>query len=67
MPDWKTFIRRHLAGLNLDAVREAEIAEELAQHAEDRTASFTWMGWARTRRGAWRSKSLPSTKRWRGN
>lgn len=36
MPDWKPEIIRCLASLNLDPAREAEIAEELAQHLEDR-------------------------------
>src|SRR5581483_734439 len=36
MPDWKREIRRHLAPLNLVPAREAEIVEELTQHAEDR-------------------------------
>ncbi len=36
MPEWKELIRRRLAELNLAPEREAEIAEELAQHAEDR-------------------------------
>jgi predicted permease len=36
MPDWNELIRRQLAGLNLAPTREAEIVEELAQHAEDR-------------------------------
>ncbi len=36
MPDWKEAIRQQLAGLKLAPTREAEIAEELAQHAEDR-------------------------------
>ncbi len=36
MPDWNEHIRRQLAGLNLAPTREAEIVEELAQHAEDR-------------------------------
>jgi predicted permease len=36
MPDWKTRIRKRIAKLNLAAPREAEIVEELAQHAEDR-------------------------------
>jgi len=36
MPDWKEAIRKQLAGLKLAPTREAEIAEELAQHAEDR-------------------------------
>jgi len=36
MPDWKDEIRRRLSVLQLAPVREAEIVEELAQHAEDR-------------------------------
>ena len=36
MPDWKEHIRKQLATVNLGPVREAEILEELAQHAEDR-------------------------------
>ena len=36
MPEWKELIRRRLVELNLAPEREAEIAEELAQHAEDR-------------------------------
>ncbi|MGA3044451.1 MAG: ABC transporter permease, partial [Bryobacteraceae bacterium] len=36
MPDWNEPIRKQLAELNLAPAREAEILEELAQHAEDR-------------------------------
>ncbi len=36
MPDWNEPIRRMIAGLRLSPAREAEIVEELAQHAEDR-------------------------------
>ena len=36
MPDWNDRIRKQLADLNLAPTREAEIVEELAQHAEDR-------------------------------
>lgn len=35
MPDWNEQIRKQLADLNLAPAREAEIVEELAQHAED--------------------------------
>jgi putative ABC transport system permease protein len=35
MPDWKEEVRRRLARLNLEPVREAEIVEELAQHLDD--------------------------------
>ena len=36
MPDWNDHIRKQLAGLRLAPAREAEIADELAQHADDR-------------------------------
>jgi hypothetical protein len=36
MPDWTSEIARRLAPLGLAPVREAEIAEELAQHLDDR-------------------------------
>src|SRR5215475_3616903 len=35
MPEWKQEIRQRLASLNLAPAREAEIAEELAQHLDD--------------------------------
>ncbi len=40
MPDWKTEIKKQLAGLKLSPMREAEIIEELAQHLEDRYAEL---------------------------
>jgi hypothetical protein len=36
MPEWNEQIRKQLAELHLAPAREAEIVEELAQHAEDR-------------------------------
>jgi putative ABC transport system permease protein len=36
MPGWKVEIRRRLARLSLAPTRESEIAEELAQHLDDR-------------------------------
>ena len=36
MPEWKPEIVRRLAPLKLSPAREAEIAEELAQHLDDR-------------------------------
>jgi putative ABC transport system permease protein len=36
MPEWKQEILKRLAGLKLEPAREAEIAEELSQHLEDR-------------------------------
>jgi predicted permease len=44
MPEWKEEIRRRLAGLKLDPAREAEIAEELSQHLEDRNAELQVQG-----------------------
>jgi predicted permease len=35
MPDWKSEIRRRLAGVKLEPAREAAIVEELAQYLED--------------------------------
>jgi hypothetical protein len=34
MPDWKEFVLGHLPSLQLDAAREQEIVEELAQQLE---------------------------------
>ena len=36
MPEWKDEVRRQLAGLNLEPLREAELVEELSEHLEDR-------------------------------
>src|SRR5215813_10237846 len=36
MPDWKLEILKRLAGLKLAPAREAQIAEELGEHLEDR-------------------------------
>src|SRR6266576_158515 len=36
MPDWSEEIRAALAGLNLNPAQEASVADELAQHLEDR-------------------------------
>ena len=36
MPDWRSLIRRRLAGLDIRPVDELDIVEELAQHVEDR-------------------------------
>src|SRR5437764_15182544 len=35
MPEWKPLIRARLLSLRLDAARENEIVEELAQHLDD--------------------------------
>jgi len=36
MHDWKRIVRERIGGLGLDGARESEIADELAQHLEDR-------------------------------
>jgi hypothetical protein len=36
MPEWKPEILRRLAPLRLSPAREGEIAEEIAQHLDDR-------------------------------
>src|SRR5689334_22570275 len=36
MPDWNQLVRRRLAALNLASAAESDLAEELAQHLEDR-------------------------------
>jgi hypothetical protein len=36
MPEWKPEILRRLAPLKLSPAREGEIAEEIAQHLDDR-------------------------------
>lgn len=36
MPDWRSYIRPHLAALRLSPTRENEIIDELAQHLDDR-------------------------------
>ena len=41
MPKWKQEIRQRLAPLKLEAAREAEIVEELAQHLDDRYAEMS--------------------------
>jgi len=44
MPDFREEIRKRLASLNLEAVREAGIVEELAQHVEDRYQELLGQG-----------------------
>src|SRR5262249_24835642 len=44
MPDWKPEIRRRLAGLQLEPVREAAIVEELAAHLDDCYAEWLSRG-----------------------
>jgi predicted permease len=41
MPDWKNVVRRRLAELNLTAPAESDLADELAQHLEDRYRDLT--------------------------
>ena len=44
MPDWKSIVRAHLAGLKLEGASEGETIDELAQHLEDRYAELTASG-----------------------
>ena len=44
MPDWKNLVRRRVAALNLAAPAESDLAEELAQHLEDRYRDLTAAG-----------------------
>jgi hypothetical protein len=44
MPDWRSIIRRRLAGLDIRPVDEIDIVEELAQHVEDRYADLCKAG-----------------------
>jgi len=44
MPEWKAEILRRLAPLKLSPAREREIAEEIAQHLEDRYHEFLLPG-----------------------
>ncbi len=41
MPDWKDLVRRRLGALQLNAAAESELADELAQHLEDRYRELT--------------------------
>src|SRR2546425_890523 len=44
MPDWKTLVRARIAPLPLDPGREADIIDELAQHAGDHHAELVASG-----------------------
>jgi hypothetical protein len=57
MPDWKNVVREHIAPLRLEGSAEADLAEELAQHLEDRYGELLGAGRMRKRRtGAqWRN------------
>jgi len=44
MDDWLPEIRKRLAGADLDPAREVEIAQELAQHLDDRYAEMRALG-----------------------
>jgi len=44
MPDWKSEIRRRLAGVKLEPTREAAVVEELAQYLEDCHAEWVASG-----------------------
>jgi predicted permease len=44
MPDWNSLVRRRIAALHLAAPAESDLAEELAQHLEDRYRDLTAAG-----------------------
>ena len=46
MPDWKNLVRHRLTALNLTAPAESDLAEEVAQHLEDRYRDLTAAGGA---------------------
>src|SRR4051812_16771843 len=46
MPDWKALVRSRLGPLPVDAAREADIVEELAQHAAEHYADLIAGGMA---------------------
>ena len=52
MPEWKPEILRRLAPLKLSPTREAEIADELAQHLEDRYQELLVTGRRKTQLSA---------------
>lgn len=52
MPDWTELLRPRLQRLDLRAEREAEIAEELAQHLDERYAELLSQGLSETEAGA---------------
>jgi len=45
MPDWRALVRTRLAELGLDPVDEIDVAEEIAQHVEDRYDYLRSQGW----------------------
>ena len=57
MPEWKDEIKDRLAGLRLEPAREAEIAEEFAQHLKDRYAESPSSGATEKEASALRSRS----------
>jgi|GEM_PF-2253613 len=40
MPDWNSIVRERIAALHLEATAEADLAEELAQHLEERYREY---------------------------
>ncbi|MGH9620392.1 MAG: ADOP family duplicated permease [Bryobacteraceae bacterium] len=44
MPDWNRIVRKRLAALHLRGAEEADLAEEVAQHLEDRYRELTSAG-----------------------
>jgi hypothetical protein len=46
MPDWEETVRRRLEPLHLEATAEASLAEEMAQHLEDKYRELCQSGWS---------------------
>ena len=44
MPDWKSLVRARLAPLDVDAARESDIVDELAQHVAEHYADLVASG-----------------------
>lgn len=44
MPDWRTVVRTRLAVLSMQPTTEFDVADEIAQHLEDRVAALQASG-----------------------
>ena len=68
MPDWTTKIHRRLSGLELSAPDEANVAEELEQHLDDRYDDLRQRGASEdeARRGALQELDHDELQRLRG-
>jgi len=46
MPDWRALVRARISAIGLDPIAELDLAEEVAQHIEDRYEYLRSQGWA---------------------